>query len=673
MPVSADRDLDQLAVNTIRFLAVDMVQAANSGHPGAPMAQAPLAYRLWTRHMRHDPENPAWPDRDRFVLSCGHASALVYSLLHLAGYDLPIEELRNFRQLHSKTPGHPEHGLTPGVETTTGPLGQGVGNAVGMAIAQRHLAARFNRDGFPLFQHRVWVFASDGDMMEGVASEASSMAGHLGLGNLEVFYDANQISIDGPTDLSFTEDVRQRYEAYGWHTLELDDVNDLDKVDAAIEAAAAETSRPTLVVTRTHIGYGSPNKQDTASAHGSPLGTEEVELTKKNLGWPTEPAFHIPEEVHGAFEPARKRGAELASDWRGLLERYGREHAESGAELERRLAGELPAGWEETIPKFSPADGQVATRKASGKVLTALAEKLPELIGGSADLAPSNNTFLKGVPVFSADTPEGRNFHFGVREHGMAAAMNGMALSGLVRPYGGTFLVFSDYLRPSLRLAALTGLPVIYVLTHDSIFLGEDGPTHQPEAHVASLRAIPNLMLLRPADANETAEAWRQALLNTSGPTVLALTRQGLPVLEGTAEKAREGVARGGYVVSDVVSDGEGEPEVLLIATGSEVALAVEAQKVLAKKDVAARVVSLPCWSLFDGQSQEYRDRVLPPAVTKRLAIEAGIALGWHKYVGFAGDLLALEGYGTSAPYKDVAMEYGFTVENVVARVEALL
>lgn len=660
---------DAIAVNTIRFLAVDMVEKANSGHPGTPLGLAALAYELWAHHLRYNPENPYWPNRDRFVLSCGHASALLYALLHLAGYDLPLEELRRFRQLHSKTPGHPEHELTAGVETTTGPLGQGLGNAVGMAIAERSLAACFNRDGFSIFDHRIWVLASDGDLMEGVASEASSLAGHLGLGKLTVFYDSNRISIDGSTDLAFTEDVRRRYDAYGWHTLEVADGNDAAAIAAAIHAAEGETTQPTLILVHTHIGFGSPGKQDTAEAHGSPLGADEVEATKKNLGWPLEPTFHVPEEARAAFVPASARGARLEAAWWEQLARYEREHPALAAELRRRLDRKLPEGWEDVLPRFRPEDGSLATRQASGKTLTALAAKFPELLGGSADLAPSNNTFVKGLPVFSSEEPGGRNFHFGVREHAMGSALNGMALSGLLRPYGGTFLVFSDYMRPAIRLAALMGMPVIYVLTHDSIFLGEDGPTHQPESHLASLRAIPNLTVFRPADANETVEAWRQALLNTTGPTALALTRQGLPVLEGTAEKAREGVERGGYVLSEAAG---GTPALMLIATGSEVALAVAAKTQLEGQGIATRVVSLPCWSRFDAQDATWREQVLPRAITRRLAIEAGSSLGWHRYVGLGGDVLAQDRFGASAPAKALGPEFGFTAEEVVRRALAL-
>ncbi len=665
------RDADQIAINTIRFLAVDMVQRANSGHPGAPMGQAALAYRLWTRHLRFNPENPEWPNRDRFVLSCGHASALIYSLLHLAGYDLSLDDLRDFRQLHSKTPGHPEYGLTPGIETTTGPLGQGLSSAVGMAIAERLLAGRFNRanESFALFDHRTWVFASDGDLMEGVAAEASSLAGHLGLGKLNVFWDDNDITIDGSTELAFSEDVVGRYRAYGWHTLEVEDGNDLEAIDAAAVAAKAETGRPTLVRVKTHIGFGSPNKQDTSSAHGSPLGPDEVALTKRNLGWPVEPDFHIPDEARHAFDDARARGAEREGEWNELRLRYRQAHPQAAAELDARLAGELPAGWDELLPRFEPGDGPLATRKASGAVLGAVAGKVTELVGGSADLAPSNNTFLAGEEVFSA-TAAGRNFHFGVREHAMGAVCNGMALSGLLRPYGGTFLIFSDYMRPAIRLAALMEIPSIFVFTHDSIFLGEDGPTHQPVSQLLSLRSIPGLQVLRPCDANETAEAWRAAIEHRDGPTALVLTRQKLPILAETLERAKEGFPRGGYVLADPPS---GDPQALLLACGSEIALALEAHRTLLSEGIATRVVSMPCWSRFDAEDADYRESVLPAAVPRRLAIEAGVPIGWHKYVGDRGDVLSQEGYGASAPLKDLQQEFGFTAEEVVRRVKALL
>ena len=669
MGEQAAQGIDQLAINTIRFLSVDMVEKAQSGHPGAPLGQAPLAYLLWTRHMRHNPENPDWPNRDRFVLSCGHASALLYSLLHLAGYGLPMEELQRFRQFGSKTPGHPEHELTRGVETTTGPLGQGLANAVGMAWAEAMAAHRYNREGFDLFDYRIWVIASDGDLMEGVSHEAASLAGHLRLSRLKVFYDDNEVSIDGSTRLAFSDDSAKRFEAYGWRVLRVADGNDLDALGRAIAEAEAETERPTLVVVRTEIGYGSPNKGGTAEAHGAPLGGDEVNLTKQALGWPTEPTFLVPDEARAAFDAARERGRKQEEAWNDLLRRYREAHPEDAADLERRLAGKLPDGWADALPKFEPGGKPIATRAASGQVINAIAGKLPELVGGSADLAPSNNTLIKGESDFSADNRGGRNLRFGVREHGMGSIMNGMALSRLWIPYGGTFLIFSDYMRPPIRLAALMRQRAIYIFTHDSIFLGEDGPTHQPISQLASLRAIPNLTVLRPADACETAEAWRVAIENQHGPTALALTRQNLPILEETAAKAREGLPRGGYVLLDPA---EGEPEVILMATGSEVHLAVEAAKKLADK-VRARVVSFPSWELFDEQPREYRESVLPPAVRKRLAIEAAIPFGWHKYVGTEGEIHGIERFGASAPAKDLQREFGFTTEQVVERVEGLL
>jgi len=659
---------DLLAINTLRFLAVDMVEAARSGHPGAPLGQAPLAHVLWTRFLRFDPAAPQWLDRDRFVLSCGHASALLYSLLHLAGYDLPLAELRRFRQLGSKTPGHPERGLTPGVETTTGPLGQGFANAVGMAMGERLLAARFNRAGFPLFSHRIWVLASDGDLMEGVAAEAASLAGHHRFGALKVLYDANSITIDGSTSLSFSEDVPARFRAYGWRTLEVEDGNDLGALIAALGAAAEESERPTLVKVRTHIGYGSPAKQDTAEAHGAPLGPEETRRTKAALGWPLEPTFLVPPEATAPLAAAAARGRAARAAWEALLSAYRSAYPAPAAELERRVAGDLPAGWERLLPRFAPQEKGPATRAASGQVLNALAPELPELVGGSADLSGSNNTLLSGEPDFSPAAPAGRNLRFGVREHAMGAVLNGLAASGLLRPYGGTFLIFSDYLRPAIRLAALMELPVVYVFTHDSIFVGEDGPTHQPVDQLASLRAIPGLAVIRPADANETAAAWAVALGRRHGPTALVLSRQNLPVLSGTAELASSGVARGGYVLVE----GGADPELVLLATGSEVALAIEAERRLAAEGRAVRVVSLPCWQLFGRQEAAYQDAVLPRR-GRRLAVEAGSPLGWDRWLGEKGEVLAIERFGASAPYADLARCFGFTADEVERRARRLL
>ena len=670
MPDQDSQTVDQLAINTIRFLSVDQVEAAQSGHPGAPLGQAPLAYLLWTRFLRHNPENPDWPNRDRFVLSCGHASALLYSLLHLAGYDLPIEELKHFRQFGSKTPGHPEHELTRGVEVTTGPLGQGIANSVGMTIAQCMSAQRFNREGYPVLDYRTWVIMSDGEMMEGISHEACSLAGHLKLSRLKVFYDDNKVSIDGPTSLSFSEDVGKRFEAYGWRVLRVEDGNDLTRLNAAMQAAEAEDSQPTLVIVRTIIGYGSPHRQGTSKAHGEALGPEETAATKNNLGWPLEPTFLVPEEAKAPFDEARKRGQELERKWEELMGRYREAHPDIAAELDQRLSGKLPEGWQEAIPKFDPKDKPIATRAASGKVLNAIVPRLPQLVGGSADLTPSNNTAIEGRTDFEAANSEGLYLRFGVREHGMGAIMNGIALSKLWIPYGGTFLVFSDYMRSTVRLAALMKLQSIFVYTHDSIFLGEDGPTHQPIGELASLRAIPGLTVLRPADANETAEAWRVAVEHRHGPIAFALSRQNLPILAETAEKAREGVPRGGYILSD---PSEGEPEIILIATGSEVWLALDAAKQLTGKGRRVRVVSMPSWELYDAQPDDYKESVLPDKIRKRLAIEAAAPMGWHKYVGLDGDVHGIQRFGASAPYKQIQKELGFLPEDVVRHAEEVL
>jgi transketolase len=661
-------DLDRLCVNTIRALAMDGVQKAKSGHPGMPMGAADMAYVLWTRFLKHNPANPAWPNRDRFVLSAGHGSMLLYSLLHLTGYDMPLEELESFRQWDSCTPGHPEYGLTPGIETTTGPLGQGFANGVGLAIAERFLAATFNRPGFPILDHFVYAIVSDGDLMEGVSHEAASLAGHLGLGKLIYLYDDNEISIEGSTDITFTEDVPARFRAYGWHVLEVDG-HDLGGVEAAISAAQGETERPSLIVCHTHIAYGSPNKQDSAAAHGSPLGEEEVRLTKEALGWPPDAHFFIPEEALAVFRQAVGRGQQAEGAWRGTFEGYREAYPEEAALLETLWAGELPEGWTDALPVFSASDGPLATRKASGAVLNALAPVLPTLIGGSADLAPSNNTLLSGYADFQRESPDGRNLRFGVREHAMGSILNGMALHGGVLPYGGTFLVFSDYMRPPVRLAAMMDLPVVYVWTHDSVWIGEDGPTHQPVEHLAALRAIPNLVVIRPADANETAAAWRVALERRDGPTALALTRQKLPVLFETMRDPAEAVARGAYVLVD----SSGVPNVVLIASGSEVHLAIEARDLLADKGVGVRVVSMPSWELFDAQPESYRNKVLAPLVKVRLAIEAGVTMGWAKYVGPNGDVMGWDRFGASAPYQVLMQQFGFTAEAVAERVLKLL
>jgi transketolase len=653
-------DLDQLCINTIRTLAMDGVQKAKSGHPGMPMGMADVAYILWTRFLKHNPADPAWPNRDRFVLSAGHGSMLLYSLLHLTGYDLPLDELKRFRQWDSRTPGHPEHGLTPGVETTTGPLGQGFANGVGMAIAERFLAATFNRPGFLIFDHYTYAIVSDGDLMEGISHEAASLAGHLGLGKIVYLYDDNEISIEGSTDLAFTEDVPARFRAYGWHVQEVDGY-DLPGIEAAIRAARGESERPSLVVCHTHIAYGSPNKQDSASAHGEALGEDEVRLTKEALGWPPDAQFYVPGEALAVFRRALEQGRAAKAEWQMLFERYAQEYPHEAALLHQLWAGDLPEGWEKALPAFIPADGEMATRQASGAVLNALAPLLPTLIGGSADLAPSNNTLLKGYADFQKATPAGRNFHFGVREHAMGAILNGLALHGGVIPYGGTFMVFSDYMRPAVRLAALMGQRVIYVWTHDSVWIGEDGPTHQPVEHLMALRAVPNLVVIRPCDANETAAAWHVALERREGPTALTLTRQKMPVLAETARASAETVARGAYILADA----PGAIDVLLIASGSEVHLALEARKLLAQKGVAVRVVSMPSWELFDAQEPAYREVVLPPQVAARLAIEAGVTLGWERYVGLAGGVIGLDRFGASAPYKVLMEQFGFTPQAV--------
>jgi transketolase len=662
-------DLDALCINTIRFLAVDMVEKAKSGHPGAPLGQAPMAYVVWSKFLRHDPQRPDWPDRDRFVLSCGHASALLYALLQLSGYDLPMSELERFRQLESRTPGHPEHGLTEGVETTTGPLGQGISNAVGMAMAREMSAARFNREGLPLVDHRIWVFASDGDLMEGVASEACSLAGHLKLSSLKVFYDDNHISIDGPTSLSFSENVGARFEAYGWRVLRVDDGNDLAALEGAARSAEAENERPTLVVVRTHIGFGSPHKQDTAEAHGEPLGADEVKATKQALGWPLEPAFLVPETVREHFAGIAARGAAESASWDRLHARYAAAHGDEAAEFAARLRGELPAGWDAKLPVFTPEGGAMATRDASGKVLQALHDALPQLVGGSADLTPSNKTLPKGAGDFSAEHRGGRYLRFGVREHAMGSILNGIALSGMFIPYGGTFLIFYDYMRPPVRLAALMQQHVVYVYTHDSIFLGEDGPTHQPVEQLLGLRSVPGLTLLRPADACETVEAWRFAI-TTRRPVALALTRQKLPTLAESAARSREGLPRGAYVLAD---PGQGEPRAILMASGSEVSVAMEAHQRLAADGIATRVVSFPSWDLFAAQDESYRHSVLPPGLGKRLAIEAGSPIGWHRWVGDGGDILGQEGFGASAPAPDLARHFRYTADEAVSRVRRLV
>jgi len=648
---------------------MDAVEAAQSGHPGTPMALAPAAYVLWHRFLKYDPRHPDWPDRDRFVLSCGHASMLLYALLHLSGYDVTLDDLRAFRQWGSATPGHPERGHTPGVETTTGPLGQGVGNAVGMALAERLLADHFDRPGHRIIDHRTWAFVSDGDLMEGVSHEAASLAGHLRLGKLTLIYDDNHITIDGDTALTFSEDVRLRFEAYGWHVIRVGDGNDVAGISAACDAAIAEAARPTLIILRTYIADPAPTKRNSNKAHGEPLGAEEVRRTKQIMGWPDEPAFYVPEDALDHWREAVSRGAALEGEWRARLTAYTLEHPEAGRELEQWLSGALPQGWDAGLPTIAPDQGPLATRQASGLALQALAAAVPNLVGGSADLGGSTSTTLKLGGTFGPTTT-GRTFHWGVREHGMAACLNGIAAHGGLRGYGSTFLVFSDYMRPAMRLAAIMRLPVIYIGTHDSIGLGEDGPTHQPVEHLAMLRATPNLVVLRPADANETIEAWRTAMARTDGPTVLVLTRQKLPVLDRGALGASRGAARGAYVLLDPPG---GHPQAILIATGSEVHVALAAAKLLQSDRVRVRVVSMPSWELFAAQPEEYRNEVLPPGVPVRLGIEAASPFGWDRWIGPEGAMLAMDGFGASAPADRLFQEFKLTPERAAAIVRQLL
>ncbi len=674
-------DLDRLSINTIRFLSIDAVQKANSGHPGLPMGAAPFAYVLWTRFLKHNPSDPQWFDRDRFVLSAGHGSMLLYSLLYLTGYDLPLDQIKQFRQWGSMAPGHPERGLTPGVEVTTGPLGQGFANGVGMAMAEAFFSARYNRPGFKMIDHYTYGLVSDGDLMEGVAAEAASLAGHLRLGKLIYLYDNNHVTLSAATDLTFTEDVKERFNSYGWHTQSVDDGNDLQAVGQAIENAQRETSHPSLILVHTHLGYGSPNKQDTFEAHGSPLGAEEVKLTKENLGWPVEPAFYIPEAALAHFREAVEKGNQAESEWEKRLSAYSQAYPELAQELRRAIQGELPEGWDADIPVFSPDAKGMATRVASGKVMNAFAAKLPTFIGGSADLDPSTHTALAGRGDFESpretiNDPQGivgggwlysgNNLHFGVREHAMGAILNGLAAHGGTIPFGATFLIFSDYMRPPIRLAALMGLHVIYVFTHDSIALGEDGPTHEPVEQLLGLRSIPNMLVIRPADANETAAAWRVAIEHKAGPVAVVLTRQNLPILD--LQKYPQlplGVRSGGYVLADAT--GNAPADITLIATGSEVHLALAAREKLQPQGVRARVVSLPCWNLFEAQPVEYREEVLPPEVPM-LAIEAGVSLGWRPYVGPGIAVIGVDHFGASAPGEIVMREYGFNVDHVTQR-----
>ena len=653
--------LDEFCIQTIRFLSAEAVQKAKSGHPGMPMGMAPAAYVLWTKYMKHNPANPKWHNRDRFVLSAGHGSVLLYSLLHLTGYNLSLDELKNFRQWGSKTPGHPEYDPELGVEVTTGPLGQGISNAVGMAIAQKYLANYFNRKKFPVINYKIYVIASDGDLQEGVASEASSLAGHLGLDNLIVIYDDNRISIDGGTELSFTEDRARRYKAYGWNVQTVKgDGNDMTAFEKALKNAKAEKGRPSIIKLRTHIAYGSPNKQDTAGAHGAPLGDDEIRLIKKNFGWDPEKNFHIPEKVSAHMKKIKAKGAEAEKAWNKMFKNYAKKYPDLAGQFRDAAAGEVGVNLDEILPKFE-AGSSVATRKASGKVLDALMPKLPLVMGGSADLTPSNNTRFANAKDFQKDSRDGRYLRFGIREHAMGAIMNGISVSGLLRAYGGTFLVFSDYMRAAIRVAAMSKYPTIFVFTHDSIGIGEDGPTHQPIEQLASLRAMPNLLVFRPADASETAQTWKFALENRDGPVALLFTRQGLTVLDQNKYNSAANLSKGAYVLA-----GADKPDVLLLASGSEVGVALEAAEKLAAENITAQVVSMPCWELFEKQSQEYKDSVIPPGVKARVGIEAGVELGWNKWLGDNGIFVGMSSFGASAPGKVCFEKFGITVDNIV-------
>lgn len=660
-----DTNLEERCINTIRFLAVDAVEKAKSGHPGMPMEAANLAYLLWSKILRFSPSNPHWPNRDRFVLSAGHGSMLLYAVLFLTGYDLSLEEIKNFRQWGSRTPGHPEYGCAPGVETTTGPLGQGFATGVGMAMAQRYLSGLFNREGYPLLDYRIYGFVSDGDMMEGISSEAASLAGHLGLGRLIYVYLDNGISIDGPTSLTMSEDIGRRFEAYGWQVLRVDGY-ELPGIESAFRTAQNEENRPTLIIAKTRIGYGSPNKENTSEAHGAPLGEQEVALAKRNLGWPQDPPFFVPEDVLAYFRAVGKRGDELERDWQDLWKSYSQKYPELALLWENMKERKAADGWKEKLPVFQPGQ-EVATRVASGKTLNVLASYLPGLIGGSADLTPSNNTYIQERGEFRSAC--GPNIHFGVREHAMGAILNGLALSGLLIPYGGTFLVFSDYMRPAIRLAAMMGLPVVYIFTHDSIGLGEDGPTHQPVEHLMSLRAIPKLWVIRPSDANETVEAWLVAIERREGPTALVLSRQALPVIDRKKYAPATGLRQGGYILAEATG---GPPHLILMGTGSEVHLLLPAREELEKKGIRVRVVALPCWELFDAQDQIYREEVLPVGVP-RLAVEAGVTLGWERYTGSRSMVMGIDRFGASAPGKVLFRQFGFTVENIVSRAICVL
>ncbi|MER3375025.1 MAG: transketolase [Allomuricauda sp.] len=660
--------IEQKAIDTVRILATDAVQKAESGHPGTAMALAPMGHVLWTEAMNYNPENPDWANRDRFILSAGHACILQYNFLYLTGYDIGMDDIKDFRQLHSKTAGHPEKHLLQGVEVTTGPLGQGFANGVGFAIAQKYMAARFNKPQFNLFDYKIYAICSDGDLMEGISAEAASLAGHLKLGNIIYLYDDNHISIEGDTDITFTDDTAKRFDSYGWHVQELDDGNDVEALSKAINQAKEETERPSLIKVRTHIAYGSPNKQDTGEAHGSPLGEEEVKLVKQNFGFDPDSKFDVDDEVLNLYRDAGKKGSKKEEEWNKLYENYKEEYPELAKEYEQLTNGNLPDGWEEKLPVFKPGE-KMATRKASGKTLSAIAEQLPNLIGGSADLAPSNATELEDYESFTANSRAGRNFHFGVREHAMGAILNGMALSNYLIPYGATFLIFSDYMRPPIRLAAIMRTRPILVYTHDSIGLGEDGTTHQPVEQLIGLRSVPNLMVIRPADANETAHAWRVAIQHSEGPVAIVLTRQGLPVIDQKKYTKADALEKGAYILSEA----DGEPEIILMGTGSEVQLVIAAQEKLKEQNIAAQVVSMPSWELFEKQDGDYKEKVLPKTIKKRLAVEAGSPMGWCKYVTDEGAVIGVDRFGESAPGDELMEEYGFTVEQVVERAKALL
>jgi transketolase len=654
------KHIDELAINTIRFLSAEAVQRANSGHPGTPMACAPIAYVLYTKYMKHNPANPNWKNRDRFILSAGHASMLLYSMLHLCGYGLSMEEIKNFRQWGSLTPGHPEYHLTPGVETTTGPLGQGFGNAVGMAMAQAFLSSKFNKEDIKIIDHFIYGICSDGDLMEGVSHESASLAGHLKLRKLIFFYDNNYISIDGETSLSFSEDVGKRFEAYNWHVQHIDDVNNLEVIENAVKEAQ-RSDKPSIIITRTHIAYGSPNKHDTSEAHGAPLGEEEIKLTKKNLGWPEDSSFLVPDEVKTFFSSVKSKGVQYENEWNKIFDKYKAKYPEDARMFESIMNGDFGTKWKDALPIFEVDGKKLATRAASGKVLDALTPHIPTMIGGSADLTPSNNTKAKGFENFSSQNYSGRYLRFGVREHAMGSTLNGMAIYGGVIPYGGTFLIFSDYLRPAIRLGSLSGIKPIFVFTHDSIGLGEDGPTHQPVEHLAALRAIPKVLVIRPADANETAYAWYAAIEHRNSPVALILTRQGLPILDQNKFPSARGLLKGAYILLDSI----GTPELILMASGSEVAVTLSAAEKLQGEGINVRVISFPSWEIFEQQTQEYKDYVLPPSVAARVSVEAAVKLGWERYTGTFGESISIEKFGSSAPEKILMEKYGFTLQNV--------